>query len=807
MGPQAAYDPSKVDVSAVLAGDDSKTGTQIPDKPDVPNSLRDYTAKWKDETSDSADFSDACRQYQEDMKALFPGEATARARNPKKSRTRAETRQVVVPRVFRNSQQTLAMVCPGDHTLRFKPRKEIPPMGMGGRSSSTNRDVYVEQFALTATDRVLRSIEEIKFGLTVRDWFRHGIWFRNGILKLCYQRDFHLDPLMAGRSPDAQDNLAKLQYLLTRYSRGEFSTNDAEWQEILSLKQGLVEGDEISMWQGPVAQVIPLNRFKADSRISTLGDLPNARWQGDVVLLTGAEILTRWQFEELPQPDAMGRTWKGVHPYDLRAATPYDVNMRQLTDEERKRRATNRLNRNRGNKSAMDEHDDCYFGVFECWSQLEQKIIWLVEGLDYPADEMTALKQPSGFYPYKVLNFNPQPGTWYGRSDTELQAPVQDRINRKMTDQEKARGLSTGGRGVADVSQIDGAQVDLISKLKPGEFLKLNLGGNDITKMLMWIEAPYHGEAFDITLDEEDMRFLARIPQQSMGVTDPKTTATAVNTAVAGAQIASNDKQYDGQEALKDVYLHYFQMLLQEESAEVVMRECGANALWPKVFSEADGKKIRAMIEQQVNQQVTQQLEAEHLQAQLSGMPAPPIDELAVDAQIQTLTEQFCLQHYGFPEPLTREGLFKRVQVSVNLNLNGAMDRERRVMQITQLLAQLVPLGARINLEPVSRLLASLMGEDDELSQALKPDPNQLIGMLDEIAQQDPSTITPEAAAVLAKLGGLATAYLRQVIASQGPNGAAGGPGGGAPPASPGAPAPGGAAAASGAPPESQPRV
>jgi hypothetical protein len=106
-------------------------------------------------------------------------------------------------------------------------------------------------------------------------------------------------------------------------------------------------------------------------------------------------------------------------------------------------------------------------------------------------------------------------------------------------------------------------------------------------------------------------------------------------------------------------------------------------------------------------------------------------------------------------------------------------------MSITKLLHEMIGLGVPVNPEPIARLLSNLMGEDDQFAQMFKPDPNQLVAMLDQIAQVDPGRLTPEAATVLAKLGMLAQEVLAQAQPAAG-GGAASAPapgGGGAAPA------------------------
>jgi hypothetical protein len=765
--------------------------SEKPPRPTVPDDMREWSRKWSEETNGSAEFVEACHQYDEDLLCLFPGDALKKESKffpglkVGAKRTRKANREVQIGRIFQNSQQSLAVLCPGDLSFNVKSRPEIPPMGGMTMEAGPSRDQYLVQWGLTCDDRLQRHFEEAEFITKLRDFARHCIWFRAGVFKQAYQRDFQLDPLMAGRMNDAQNDAARMQHLLTLLMRGEIRDNSAEAYELKCLAQAIGEAGEISVWAGLVGDNIPLNRFICDSQVRSLANMHTARWQGDIVSMTGAQILTRWPYE--PKEDG---TWEGVHPDDLAECPDLEPTSNMVQVMQRERELWEKRKSGKATAQASQDKraalEDRMFLVKEVWAACESNtVFWLIPGLQYPADKWVPKKRPQRWFPYYQHVLNPQPETWYGRSDTELMAPIQDRRNRKRSDQEIARWLSMGSRGIADVSQIDGSQIDKIRKLSPGDILKLMLNGNgDIAKAIQWLVVPYNKDSFDDTDDAADERLIHRMPEQAMGITDPQTTATAIQTANVGSQIAFTDRQFDFNQTLKRIITDALEILAQEERPEEVRQESGPNALWPKVYGDAEAKAMRKKIEEEVRQQVVGELEGQLLEAEMTGVE-PAISEQQVDQRIAALTEQRCLEAFGFPEPLSREGLFKRSHVQVKVNINGAMDRERRIMSITKLLHEMIGLGVPVNPEPIARLLSNLMGEDDQFAQMFKPDPNQLVAMLDQIAQVDPGRLTPEAATVLAKLGMLAQEVLAQAQPAAG-GGAASAPapgGGGAAPA------------------------
>jgi hypothetical protein len=740
---------------------------QKPPRPTIPDQLKDWTRKWWMETSPSPERTEALEQYKLDYATLFPEkEMTAQGLRGKKAgakRSRKDNREVMTPRVYQYSLQTQALLCPGDLSIKIEARDEIPPMGGMPKTAGTkSRDPYLEQFARTIDDRLSRHYDECAMMPTLRDFSRHCVWFQAGVIKLGYQREIGDSGLVGNRLPDAQDDLQYFQYLLLCYLRGDFDKTDADFQTLVHLKETIADSHEIDVYQNLIAENIPLTRFIWDPQVKSGPGMRNAKWQGDEFVMTGAEILSQWPYK--PKPDG---TWEGVHEDDLKHSSVYDRAGTLIEEaESRKVRNTEQFDSGSKRQRESDPIEDRCFLVREVWAACEGKrVFWLIDGLDYPARNWRPKRQHGFWYPYFTHVLNPQPGSWLGRSDTQQQGPVQDRINRKKSDQEIARWLSMGGRGVADVSQVDGKVIDDIRNLSPGEILKANLQGEDIRKALMWLEVPYFKEAFETTDDEADERLTHRMPSAAMGVTDAKTTATAINAATQGSNIAFQDRQSEFNMFLSAFVQASAEIVILEDRPEDVRSESGPHALWPKVFGDKEAQKIKAEIEKRVNDQVTEQVQATIYEAQMSGSVAG-LDPVAmteqIDHQIAMLTEQECLKSFGYPEPLSREGLYKKLQFKIKANMNAAMDKEKEIQNITMLLQQVIGLGIPINPEPVARLLSSLYGAGDEFNDIFKPDPNQLVAMLAQIAQADPSQITPESAATIAKMGMMAAQYLQQ---------------------------------------------
>jgi hypothetical protein len=772
---------------------------EYPPRPQASQAQKRYVQRWLDETADTEEFRDAVRQYESDLSVLHPSDErwnwgrrdrhshrTGPSGRPWRGAkaSRREDRNVEVARVFRSAQQTLAMVCPYDFGVRWTERPMVrAPDGMFHQDKG---DVWLRQFAATLSSIVDIYGDEIHLNRIIRSWVFQAIQFRVGILKVGFSRNWYEDPLSSMRPSDEQESMARLQYLGERLLRGEINEQSAEAEEIKGLIAGLMAGGMVEVSQQLTATTIPLTRFKCDGQVSSPEELAGARWMGEDFLMTRAQIEERFPFSW--KDDG---TWEGVHPQDFATSTTavYDIRGRRISDENRaelQREANHRRGRNRAEDLPAD--DNYLYVVKEIWSRLEGKTLWLMEGIDYTIGEQIYTTRSKYWFPYRIMGMNPREGTWYSLSDTELAGPIQNRQNLKLTDENKSRWFAMG-RGIYNTQLIDEQEAIKLGTLEPGKLKGINLGGAKIQDVIMWLQSPHDPKWFDIRQDEEDMRFILRQPEQQLGVTDAKTTATAINTANTGTQIASSDKANLVKNGIGDVFGDIAEVLVQELRPDEVMQECGPNAVWPKIFDERTAGQLKQQIFDQVTEEVTQAVEQQLAAALMAGQP-PQISEPQIDAMIAQRRHQLMVQEFGAPEPMTRESLYRRLQVSVKVSMNGRADQQQRIQQLVAVLKELTGLGmtrADFNLEPLARLVMHLMGEDDDAESIFKPDANALIAAVAQIAQTNPQSISPEAAQVLAGLGGLAMRFL----ASNGmlPSGGRG-PGPGAPPANPGHPAP-----------------
>jgi hypothetical protein len=617
----------------------------------------------------------------------------------------------------------------------------VPPPGKTFEEAPA--DPVLAAFGQTLAQEQEEAIERNDMVPTLRSWISQGIWFRAGIVKLTYQRDIRTDCLSDARGPDQQDNGQRLAYLTQLAAWGEIEESDAEWQEKLDLEETLNAGSELEVWAGPRAEVVPLNRFRVSPEVKSFAQIYDARWHNFDYIKTRAEILEKWPYRLIGTgPD--GDVFEGVHPDDLDACATCD----EYGVREKQPKAKRRGQRIDPRPDSENDKDERKYLIHERWDRRTGRVYWLLDGLEYPADTWIPKRQSEQWFPTHVIVFNDDPSCWYGRSDTELQAPIQSRWNRKASEEELQRWLSIPrGFGSDAIEKPEDIELPAPGRIKiiPGK------AGVPINQLLQWMQAPYDPAAFDRSDDERMMRLMARVPEQALGVTDSRTTATAIATANQGASVATSDKQEVVRAALHRFRKALAEMLLQEEKPEDVIRRRGPHAVWPTVYGRRESKVMEAEIDAQVRQAVTDELMQVETQAAMTGQVAPPPDPIAVDQRIAALKEQLCLEKTGFPAIASREELYRGLRLSVQVSVDNQADAAARFQLIVQALQAISASGLMPDPEALSGLIATIMREERAFSKLFIAKPDDLASRLIQSVQNGKS-LSPEATQALMAL-------------------------------------------------------
>ena len=680
---------------------------QKPVRPEVPAKLREFADKWWKTTKDLPDRDAAVCAATESQKTLFPAwfDRTDRHRGniPSEIRSRKDDRRVRVQIAYRNVLQTVAMTVPDDHDIRWRP---LPQVGSENIDLPTLKPHV--QLADTLTCLVKHYVGEANFQETVQAWVQDAAQYRLSILKVVFDRDFAKDSVRAhGENKDQQDNLARLRVLVEGFAFKNFDENSAEFSEMESLKVNLGIESELKMWAGIRAEVVPIDSFGFDPAVRGLENIYQASWMYHDVMLSKDEILAKFPYT----PDPVDQTkWTGVHQDDL-------------TDGKKNSSLTGFNWTSTGSSlgkgptpNADSKSESDRFKVREVWVRSLNEVVTLIEGVEYPVSRWTPTASPSQWYPFRLLRMNRVTGQVYGYSDVELMSEIQHRINRKRSDEEKARWLHLP-RGIYNTQGIDQTEIGKMRDHVPGEWKGINLGGaKSIKEVLEYHQSDFTPASFDTQKDEVDMSMMAGLPAQMLGTTGQAKFSSEVQTASQGAAVNAGARASIIRRSLEGTYDLIAELLLQNLTGEEVVSVAGPLAFWPKVHSMVEANQLKKNVEEQSKQEIQQQVMMQTMQ----GVPVP--DAVTLEIAVKNLIAQKNISTFGWPEPVSREVIFSRLSCSVTVALNTQADRQQRINGIQslsssiQMLAQAaMSAGKVLNLKPLLKSVQPIFGADIDL--------------------------------------------------------------------------------------------
>lgn len=551
----------------------AENGTLAKDRPitQTPDEVRALVQHWWTKTSETAEFIDACEQTNKDQITLLGAD-------PNKGNAKSQVddaSEITVNHIYRNGIQTVAMSVPETHSVKWSPREMVEPLP----GEPVNPQVMQIKRQATGLGNVMgilarRYTEEICFQEKIEAWVQDACHFRMAVLKVMWQGNYAEDQITDERLPDEQDNLARLSYLLEQYHRGEFTKSDWQWEEVRQLmtSTGKVQ---VAVRTGLVIEEVPIDQFRVDPRVTGPEHVYAAEWMRHDILMSRAEVLSKW---------------KDINPDDLGHAFVYAI------DESGKRIKQNAVDKtaNQGNAGtrsvdarqadARATHDDDLLLVAEIHDATTNQVMVLVEGLEYPAAQYSPERTVEGFFPFVVLVLNRVPNRLRGFSDTELQAKSQAAANRVMAAGESAR-RSAQPRFAYDTTQMDAKDAQRIANGEPWEMIPLNLAGKDIRQAIMPLAGnhEYSAAEYDPSIHLENMRRMAALPEQALGVTGVAKFSSEVQTAAAGASILAKYRQARITRALTKLYDMVGQLLLWNVGPDAAVKLAGplAAQYWP----------------------------------------------------------------------------------------------------------------------------------------------------------------------------------------------------------------------------------
>lgn len=699
--PMAPPTPGQLQAAAtVQSGTIAAAEAKDTPRAEIPQATRAQVSDWWAQTENLPQRQNALWEYREANKTLFPARFDVNDRNRGRTPIELEDgkgkRRVRIARIYRDSLQTSALTVPDDLDWRWGPSPQAtPPEQLTGVPQTMALDPVTPVFGKTLTIVQRMLLDEASFLKKAKAWVQDASLFPIAVLKFCFRREFATTYLGSTQPDrDTTDAMARLEALVQQYAMKEFDDNDARFATMLDLVKSLQANARLTRWFGHEITLLSMDQFGISEDARDLVDIYDAQYMFEDCLVTGEQLLTRFPYG--PTPDDRGNTF-GVREDELGKATPWDTE-NPSTDPLGKNTTRGRgasvpkpsglsaMSKTR----SMDPKRSKYL-VRTVWSKKDRTVYTMLKGLDHYLEVHIPQKTSERWYPFAVLAPNRVPAEVYGIADLELKREIQARINRKRSDEEKARWLSLD-RLIYNTQMIDSKEIVKISDIPPGQARGINLGSSSvkITDAIMTFAYQFKPEAFDTAKDERDMDMMGALPIQALGQTGTANYAAEVEVAAQGAAAAVKQRQAIVRYELEGLLHASAQVLLQELTPEEAQKIAGPFAVWPVLYDEAEAAKIIDAAKAAAQQQVAPQVMAGVVQSTMSGLP---IDPKAIQAQLEQaaapLWQGTIVNQYGSTEPLTRDSIYRRMKVSVTSTLQSTLDRQSRIQSVS-LLAQAV---------------------------------------------------------------------------------------------------------------------
>lgn len=455
---------------------------------------------------------------------------------------------------------------------------------------------------------------------------------------------------------------------------------------------------ELDVHRGLVVETVPLGQYRIDPTVTGPEHKAQAGWERQDLLMTRDQVLAKFDH---------------IDPDDLQEALTYDVDEqgRWIKTTQEERTATNRSVQPNdiGLRSTGELKGDDWLLVAEIYDYGTNTRLVLVEGLAYPAVEEPLVKQPAGNSPYVVLVLNHRSGSFYGFSDTELQAKLQEARNRMREDEEQAREDARPRWAYNPGIINDPKVIDAIKSAKGGEMVPVPLApSEDLSKAIVPLAGnhEFNPVEFDDSKLSQEQDKMAMMPEATLGVSGKAKFAKEIEAGTAGGDALARYRQARINRALA---------ILADKAAQLILMHC-----------------------------------PQELAVRLAG-PMAAI--------------------FYPPQPLDRQTIYEGLNIEVEVALDRQLDIDKRMRLLVQWAEIMQKMGVKFDAQTAGVMLGRLLNMGEDAKGLILADPNDLIARLMAALQEGKVPLAPEAVAALAQAGAMAQQQIVAAAAGGAPPG------------------------------------
>lgn len=694
------------------------------------------------------------RQWQEIQKTLRPDRFNPadplRGQRTRESRRPRDDMEVQTPLVARDVKMLLAMSVPEDHVASWRPAKRMPGP-MQGTLATTVNDTRTK-FAETLNLVQKAHLTEANWQEVIELWAQSGITNTIAWLKVTWSDGNHVSPSMVGTgiANDEAQQRSDLQGLIREYANGNFSESDHRYTRMRELAEAL--GDDrgdMHVSSRIVAEYVPLPNIRWDPRIRSHDQIMSARWIAQEGVLSKTELVAKYPLTPIGTDATGNPIYVGITSAEADALAGTE----QSTSTGRANRDEVSFSRT-GQTAAQTQAvldpkmAQAYIPtvrIWEVWSREKQRVDVIIadnSGFNRRLATWVPEKTPEQWYPFIDMVLLPMEGEAAGASLAWWGKDPQNRINRKRTEQEKARRASLPRYGV-DSSVANVNEVKSLSDKPPFSMFSLNLAGKNWEDCVKEFASKYDPTAFDPSPDMMELDQSMGINDATRGTLGRAEFASEVQASVQGLSSWTMHLQNRIRRAVKRAYRVVAELILQNMPPRMAAEIAGDGAVWPLVYDEEQAEAIL----RKINGQLMIEKGMLEFQASQSGMPPDPA---MMQSYLDTKRSDAMRAAFGTEEPVTRRRLFQACQLSIDVAMDAQVDRAQRIGSMERLANVLLVLSQAaqamdrpFNPDPILRTTSGIFGVQEDMEALFGP-PLPMVPPPPEAASGAPGTTTPD---------------------------------------------------------------
>lgn len=456
----------------------------------------------------------------------------------------AEEKTDRAPLHFANMAALLPQVYAKDPEFAAKPTRAVPASRMEAAKGFASTAEFMLQKVVVKDANLKKQAKK-----QIRSCYATSV----GWLKASWQEGRPLDPLIANRIKDTQDNIQNVQRLLDE-SNDPQACEDHELT-IAKLKQALegLQGQaEVKVGRGIALDfVMSEDLVVLDPSIRSLSDYTRAAALAHRVWMT---------------PEQYERNF-GYKPKKAKSYTEHPGT---------------------GTMSAQGstEQNSTLVCVWEIWSQDDNRIYTVCDGEEgFCKDPFTPDWTGKRWYCFFLVAFNELDGSFYPLSDIELTDKLVKEYNESREDFVRDRKEALPIKVVRKGGSLTDEDIKNLQKAKGGDTVLVEGVGNQPLTNDMWMGqlGKLDAAAYDTSAARYDMeRVLGGADTNTGSITKAK-TATEAEILSQGLRSRAGERQDVLEDMLNELGPYCLEMMLRKFSPQEVVKMAGEDAVWPQL--------------------------------------------------------------------------------------------------------------------------------------------------------------------------------------------------------------------------------